>query len=305
VGLTDTARNALLWSDKYDADLKDVFSVQDQITRRLAGALAVQVTGLEIAQSVAKPPGNLEAYDLVLRGRDALSRVTRAGNAEARTLFERAIALDPGYGPAYVGLGRVNHRAMANGWTADPRSALERAESLARKAIELDDLSPGAHALLGDVALYLGDYDRAVNELRRAVDLNGSDAEAHSGLVTVLLWTGDLQGAVAAGELLAQFRPDLSSVESFHLATAYLLADNSAEAVRILERVRDRNRMIPPTEVMLAAAYAAAGRQEDAERQAAVAHRRYPGFSREEFGSLLRDPGQRQKLAHALGKAGL
>jgi adenylate cyclase len=95
--LTDAAHGAVLWSEKYDVDQKDIFSVQDQITRRIGGALAVRVTSLELARSAAnaKPPSSLEAYDLVLRGRDLWSRNTRSDNAEARRLFERAIALDP------------------------------------------------------------------------------------------------------------------------------------------------------------------------------------------------------------------
>jgi hypothetical protein len=77
--LTDTNRSALLWSEKYEAEPKDIFAVQDRITRRITGALALQVTNLELARSATKPPNNLEAYDLVLRGRDLLSRLTRYG----------------------------------------------------------------------------------------------------------------------------------------------------------------------------------------------------------------------------------
>jgi class 3 adenylate cyclase/TolB-like protein len=305
VSLTDTNRNAVLWSEKYDAEPKDIFSVQDQITRRISGALAVRVTSLEITQSAAKPPSTLEASDLVLRGRDLLSRLTRSANAQARGLFERAIELDPGYAPAYVGLGHVNLRAVNLGWTQDPNEALERAENLGRKAIGLDDLSPGAHALLGYVALHFGDYDRALDELKRAIELNGSDAEAYSGLATVLLYRGDIAGAISAGELLAQLQPDLSAIEAFNLATAYLLADRGADAVHILEHAHDRNRALMETNVILAAAYAEVGRQQEAERQAEAVRQRFPGFSFQEFGSLLRDPSQREKLARSLKKAGL
>jgi class 3 adenylate cyclase/TolB-like protein len=305
VSLTDTNRNAVLWSEKYDAEPKDIFSVQDQITRRISGALAVRVTSLEITQSAAKPPSTLEASDLVLRGRDLLSRLTRSANAQARGLFERAIELDPGYAPAYVGLGHVNLRAVNHGWTQDPNEALERGENLGRKAIGLDDLSPGAHALLGYVALHFGDYDRALDELKRAIELNGSDAEAYSGLATVLLYRGDIAGAISAGELLAQLQPDLSAIEAFNLATAYLLADRGADAVRILEHAHDRNRALMETNVILAAAYAEVGRQEEAERQAEAVRQRFPGFSSREFGSLLRDASQREKLARSLKKAGL
>jgi adenylate cyclase len=305
VSLTDTNQNAVLWSEKYDAEPKDIFAVQEQITRRISGALALRVTGLELARSAAKPPNNLEAYDLVLRGRDLLSRLTRSANAQARDLFERAIALDPNYGPAYVGLGQVDMRAANQGWTQDPGGALERAEKLAQKAIALDDLSSNAHALLGDVAVQFGDYDRALGELKRAIDLNGSDAESYGHLVTVLLFEGDISGAIAGGELVTQFRPEIPDGAAFDLSVAYILADRGADAVRILERAIDRNPGHLYMNVMLAAAYGEVGRQQDAERQALRVHQRFPTFSRDRFGSALRDPGLRAKLDRALQKAGL
>jgi adenylate cyclase len=127
--LTDTSRHTLLWSEKYDVAFKDVFSVQDEITRQITGALALRVSALELSLVSAKPPRNLEAYDLVLRGRDLLSRVTRSANAQARSSFERAIELDPSYARAYVGLGRVNLSSVIQGWTPDPCSSRTRGGS--------------------------------------------------------------------------------------------------------------------------------------------------------------------------------
>jgi len=295
----------VLWSEKYDAVPKEIFEVQDQITRRISGALAVRVTSLELTRSAAKRPDSMEAYDLVLRGRALSAHLTRADNAEARGLFERAIGLDPKYAPAYVGLGRVDVHAVTEGWTANPSEALERAEGLARKAIALDDLDQGAHALLGDAALYFGEYDRALDEVKRAIDLNGSDAQSYGILMDALLFRGDLKGAIAAGETLAQFQPDLPDGAAFHLAVGYVLADRSADAVRVLQHALDRNPGYAYGNVLLAVAYAASGREQDAERQADIVRRRFPRFSPEEFGSLLRDPDQREKLAGALKKAGL
>ena len=305
VGLTDTARGAVLWSEKYDVEPKEIFSVQDQITRRISGALAVRVTSLELAMSAAKPPDNLEAYDLVLRGRDLLIRLTRPANAEARSLFETAIKLDPNYAPAYVGLGHVNLNAVSHGWTPDPNEALERAETLARKAIGLDDLNPGGHALLGSAAVRFGDYDRALDALKRAIELNASDADAYRGLLQVLLWRGDTEGAIAAAQLLRQFQPNISVADAFYLGTAYVLADRGADAVRVLEPAVERNPGPLFGNLMLVAAYAAAGRQQEAERQAQLVQQRFPGRSLREFGSLLRESEQREKLGAMLRKAGL
>lgn len=306
LSLTDTNRNAVLWSEKYEAEPKDIFAVQDDITRRVAGALALRVTSLERERSAAKPPNNLEAYDLVLRGRAALlSRLTRSGNAQARAFFERAIALDPNYAPAYVGLGLVNLLASNMGWTEDPIDARERAEKLAQKAIALDDLSSSAHALLGDVAVHFGDHDRALEELRRAIDLNGSDAQSYDHLIVVLVYRGDIADAIAAAELVAQFQPELPDGAAFFLGMAYVLADRGADAIRILEPVVGKNPRDLYASVMLAVAYAAVGRQQQADGLAKAVRQRFPTFSRDQFGSALRDPSLRAKLDHALETAGL
>jgi adenylate cyclase len=305
VNLSDTSNNSVRWSEKYDVEAKEIFSVQDQITRRISGALAVRVATLELETSAARAPSNMEAYDLVLRGRDLVEKITRSTNAAARTLFERAIQLDPTYAAAYVGLGRVDRNSAIQGWDSKPAEALERAEALARKAIALDNRSPGAHALLGQVLVQFGDYDRAIDELRRAIDLNGSDVEAYSGLVAVLLWRGDVKDAVAAGEIMHQFQPELSATDAFILATAYVLTDRGSDAVRLLQQSLDGNPMEPNTNIMLAAAYAETGRQTEAERQSTVVRQRFPWFSVEEFGSLLRDKKLQEKLQTNLKQAGL
>jgi TolB-like protein/Tfp pilus assembly protein PilF len=305
VSLTDTNHSAVLWSEKYEAEPKDIFAVQDQITRQITAALALRVTNLELAKSASKPPNNLEAYDLVLRGRALLSRPTRAGNAQARAFFERAVALDPNYAPAYVGLGQVNMLASNTGWTEDPVEARERAEQLAQKAVALDDLNSSAHALLGAVAVHFGDYDGALDELKRAIDLNGSDAQSYEGLVTVLLYRGDPAGAIVAGEALTQFQPELHDGTAFFLGMAYVLADRGADAIRILEPVVGHNPRDLYASVMLAVAYAAVGRQQQADELAKAVRQRFPTFSRDGFGSALRDPTLRAKLDHGLESAGL
>ena len=106
VELLETARATVLWTERYDREIKDLFTIQDEIARQIAGALSVRLTTLQLARSASKPPSNLEAYDLVLRGRDLLRTRSRVAQSEARRLFERSIELDQSYAPAYAGLGR-------------------------------------------------------------------------------------------------------------------------------------------------------------------------------------------------------
>jgi Flp pilus assembly protein TadD len=213
--------------------------------------------------------------------------------------------LDPNYSAAYVGLGRVNRYSVLQGWAQDPNETLELAESLARKAIALDDLSSAAHALLGQVLLQFGDHDAALNEMRRAIALNASDPEAYGGLVQVLVLRGDVQEAIKAGEVLMEFQPELTAPDAFHIAAAYILSDHGSEAISVLQQSLNRNRDEPNTNIALAAAYSLMGRQANAEEQAKFVRQHFPWFSREEFGALLKRPRQREKLRQLLRDAGL
>jgi adenylate cyclase len=305
ISLTAAGRGTQLWSENYDVAPKDIFSVQDDITRRIAGTLASRLTDLELAKAATKPPNSMETYDLVLRGRDLYARVNRTANSQARMLFQRAMELDPGYAPAYVGLGRVELNGVMQGWTADPEAALQRAETLGQKAIAIDPASAGAHTLLGSTYIRYADYDRALDEMRRAVKLNSSDPDAYAGLATALLWSGDVDGSVRDFETASKLGLNFTVNDSFILGTAYLLADRNVDAIRTLERSLERNKTDPYSNAILAAAYAQAGRQADAAREAESVRTIAPRFDSADFGSLLRKPELRAKLAAALKKAGL
>ena len=304
VRLTDAALGTLLWADQYDAEPDGIFGIQDNITRQITGALAVRLANVEQARVAVRPPSSLEAYDLVLQGRFLLSRLTRSATSNARAMFERAVELDPEYGAAYVGLGRVDLTAVALGWTPDPAGVLHRAENHARRAIGIDEFNPGAHVLLGRIYARLGEYDRAVEALTRAMALNPSDPDSYAGLGDALLWAGDVAGAIKALETAVQLDPRLSTEDLFNLGTAYFLAGRSIEAIRIFERTVARNDSTLFIHAMLAAVHADAGRKDDADRALAEVRRRNPFFDLKSFGSLLRNPAHREKIAAALQKAG-
>ena len=295
VRLTDAARGTLVWADQYDAEPDSVFAIQDNITRQITGALAVRLTNEEQARAAAKPPSSLEVYDLVLRGRDLMSRLNRKAASDARVMFERAIELNPNYGPAYVGLGRVDLSAVALGWTPDPAGALQRAESLARTAIGSDEFNPAAHVLLGRAYARLGEYDRALEALRRAMAMNSSDPDCYAGLGDALLWSGDVDGAIKALETAVLLDPKLSTEDLFNLGAAYFLAGQDAAAIQTLERTVARNDGNAYVHAMLAAVQADAGLREDAARSLAEVRRTTPYFDTATFGSLLRNPDHRQK----------
>src|SRR5262245_4715848 len=95
--LSDAMTGVQLWADRYDGEVKDVFAVQDDITQKVVGTLAIKINDIERQRSLAKPPENLQAYDYLQRGWDSYRRSTRADNREARRMFEQGIGLDANY----------------------------------------------------------------------------------------------------------------------------------------------------------------------------------------------------------------
>jgi len=305
VRLTDLPRGTLLWSESYDASAPTIFAIEDDIIVRIAGALAVKVTNIQQSRLAGKSPASLEAYDLVLRGRDLHTRLNRTTHSQARAMFERAVALDPQYAAAHVGLGRLDLSAVALGWTADAEAALRRAEELARKAIALDEFNSAAHVLLGRAYVRLGDYERALEALKRAISLNPSDPESHAGLGDALLWSGEVEGAIKSLEMAVSIDPRLSAEDLFSLGAGYFLVGRSADAARTFERIITRKEGNPFIYAMLAVVYADIHRDDDARAAVAEVRKLNPLFDAARFGSLFKKAEHRERLANALKKTGL
>src|SRR5437660_7938483 len=188
--LIEAATGRQIWSEAYDAEVKDIFGVQDDIARRVVGAAAVKLTRFERDRALAKPTASLAAYEYVLRGREFFSHATRDSNDEAQDMFQRAIDLDPSYAAAYAEFGLSIIEAVVSGWTEFVGDDLSRAETLAQKALSLDPASTTAHRLLAEVHMSRGRFDLALGQIERALEINPSDAESFLTRGSILMWAG-------------------------------------------------------------------------------------------------------------------
>jgi adenylate cyclase len=305
VRLSSTENNTLLWSEQYDIEPNQIFNTQDQIIQRIAGTLIHKLTSIQLSKIATKPASSLEAYDLVLRGRDLISHVTRSSNTQARSYFKKAIELDPSYAPAYIGLGQVELNAVTDGWTSDPQKSLEKAENYSLRAIQLDENNSAAYSLLGNIHIHFADYDQALNEMRRAIEANKSDPEGYIGLGTVLLWTGEIPQAINAFETAEQLGPNFSVTDSMTYGIAYFLAKRFTDAERVFKRSLEKNNQHSYSRAMLAATYAKLGKSEAAASEAEAARQLNPSLNHNVFGSLLKVSTLREIISSSLAEIGL
>ncbi len=168
--LIETASGHAVWAERYDRQLEDVFSIQDEIAQSIAAALRVVLTDTE-KRAIAKPPtADVEAYDLYLRGRQFFHQFRRKGFDFAREMFARAIALDPDYARAYAGI--ADCCAFLHMYWNSTEEMLQQADAASRKALELDPDLAEAHASRGLAASLKKQYDEAHKEFETAIQLN-------------------------------------------------------------------------------------------------------------------------------------
>jgi TolB-like protein/Tfp pilus assembly protein PilF len=226
-GATDTH----LWADTFDRKLTDIFAVESEIARTIAETLQAKLTGSEQHAIAARPTENTEAYQLYLKGRFFWNKRTGQNLNKAADYFNQAIAADPKYALAYVGLADAYVLMPLYGAGA-PRDCYPKAKAAAKKALELDDTSAEAHTSLAQVSCYYDlDYPQAIREFQRAIELNPNYATAHqwygsSGLAALTRF----DEAIAELKRAIELDP-LSLVINTDLGNTYYRARRYDEAI--------------------------------------------------------------------------
>ena len=306
VQLTEAMTGRLVWSETYNAEIRDIFSVQDTIAKSVVGAAAVELTRFERERALAKPTTNLAAYEYVLRGRGAMSHETRDTNYEASGFFQRAIDLDPTYADAYAALGFAIFEAVVSGWSEFRADDLERAETLAKKALTLNPATTRAYHALSQIYLFRKRYDLALAQIDRALEFNPSDADNYTYRGTILMWAG--RAAEALPWLEGALRFDRANgFAAAKLCMAYFLLRRYIEAVdacdRSLSQKLGRNTQMM-TRPVLAAVYAALERPEDAKRERDIVARSWPFLDARTFAAQFGTEEARNQVLEGMKKAG-
>ena len=176
--LIDAETGHHVWAERFDRRMEDVFAVQDEITERIAGVVAPELSKAELRRSASKHPDNLGAWECYVRGISAVYEGTKEGNARARQLLDRAVELDPRYSKAHTGLAYLHHRDFRLEFASDPEESARLALDAARQAVALDDSDSDAYTKLARALSQHGEKQAALSAARKAVEINPFDAEA-------------------------------------------------------------------------------------------------------------------------------
>jgi TolB-like protein len=305
--LIDALTGNHVWAERYDRNLKDIFTVQDEITKKIITAMQVKLTEGEQAQAHAMGTKNLEAYLKYLQARELSNRLNPESNALAKQLAEETIALDPMYAGAFTVLA---HTHLADSWlgtSKSPKDSLEKSIELLQKAIILDDSYAGAHALLGYTFSNTGQHDKAVAEGEKAVALNPNSADSHMKLGKILTFAGRYEESIPELQKAIRLNPIPPNIYLYSLGISYTLMGQYNEAITWCEKAVRREPNSLFARLFLAAAYSRAGRNEEARIEGAEVLRINPKFSLEKFAKSVTYKNQEdvERTVIALRKAGL
>ncbi len=262
VQLTDVATGFQTWSEQYDREMKDVFAIQDEISRAIVEKLKVQFGAADDARLARRPTASIEAYNLYLKGR-YFWNLRGAGLSRAREYFQKAIREDPEFALAYSALADTYsllgwYRAMA------PVEAFPEARAAADRAVALDDESAEAHTSLAFVLMmHEWEWEAAEREFRRALQLNPGYATAHHWYAEFLMAVGRPDEAIAHSKEALQLDP-LGLIIHVLLGMAYYFARRFDDAIEELTKVLEMEPAFAPAFIWLGQAYLLGGRYVEA-----------------------------------------
>jgi eukaryotic-like serine/threonine-protein kinase len=242
--LVDARDDSHIWGQQYSRKPSDLFALQDEIAKDITTMLRMRLSGEDDKRMTKSYTANPEAYQDYLKGLYWWNKRTESGYNKGIDFFQQAIAKDPNYALAYVGLGDSYSRLANNGFV--PRKeAYPKAKEAALKALELDDTLAEAHDSLAFIKTdYEWDWSGAESEFHRAIELNPDSAYPHALYSYFLYRLGRFEEAISEGERSVQLEP-LSLQDNRILGQAYYFARQYDRAIEQLRKTLELDPTFP------------------------------------------------------------
>jgi TolB-like protein/Tfp pilus assembly protein PilF len=311
VQLVNAETGAHSWADRFDKPVADLFDMQDEIVSRLANQLEAKLTEEEARRSERSP--HPSSMDLYFQGRALLNKGwTTEYLAQARSSFERALAIDPKNIDAMVGAAMISLIVGSNTLSDDRAAVLAKAEQTLTKVLSLAPSHAFAHLVLGSVLIATKRATRAIAEFERALALDRNLAAAHAQVGFAMYFIG----RAAETEVHVNRAMQLSPHDVFahrwlyYIGLSKLQLNEDAEALGWLQRSVEANRNSTLAHFMLAATLALLGSLDQASATAKAGLADNPGFTIRRFrdGAQSDNPtylATRERLYRGLRLAGV
>jgi adenylate cyclase len=309
--LIDTTTGHHLWAERYDRELDDIFSVQDELMREIVVALDVELREGEQARLWSRGTSSVEAWECV-RLASAIVLGDHDGNFEqARKLLDRALKLDPAYAIAWVMLGWYYQNfadiGVALSSDQERKSSLSSMRDCARKAIELDPFCADAYSVMAMYHMEKNEFDAATENAEKSISLAPNNAENLVEATGIMVKSGKPHRGLDLVKKAMRLCPVYRAGFLRAYARALRFTGNPSAAVDSLRMSLERQPDFLSAHVNLASILGEMERTDEAEAAAHEVIRLAPGFSISEYigGLSYRNPRDLQRVKNGLVRAGL
>jgi adenylate cyclase len=274
VELVDVATGGVVWAEKFNTEIQEVFGVQDEIAAQIVGKIAAYVRRAGIQRAFRKSPESLNAYDYLLRALDLLYRLDFANFSRARALLEKACEEDDTYAAPYAFLADWHMYNIQEGWSSDAEAEAREVLRLSDCAIERDPSNALAFAIQGHArSIFFREYDTAVELFDRALAISPNNSGAWMFSSATYGFVGDAPSGIARAERAIRLSPldQQGFVNYSRLGQNHYLNGSYEEAIRWSQKALRLNPRYGTAARIAAAGLVAAGRLDEA-RQMALHH---------------------------------
>ena len=308
VELCDTQDRGIVWSDRFRVELGAVHEIREEIVRAVINALELQIPLNEARLARLKPPEQLDAWSAYHLGLHHMYRFNKADNAAATTLFEHAVALEPGFSRAHAGLSFTHFQDAFLRYTGDVAGSGKLARAHAEHALAFDPMDPFGNFTMGRAFLLDGDLDGSLSWLERAAALSPNYAQAKYSKAWTEVMIGDAtesRSDVDTALILSPLDPmryAMLGVRSF----SHIALGEAPQAAAWAESAARSPGAHPLIEMLAVAAHGLNGDDARARAWAHSARARSPGLTAAEFlrAFPFRDPVARARFTETLARFG-
>ena len=236
--LIDASSGNHLWADRYEGAMTDIFDLQDRITEAVVGAIQPSVRWAEIERSRRKRPESLDAYDFVLRAYPSVWSLERVANAEALSLLNQAIAIEPDYPLALALSAWCRAQQVVYNWATEPAHLRAEALRLAQAAAAVGGEDPTILTVLGAAHTIVRNYDIAARLLERALALDANSAWAWNRSGWLQSYLGNPDVSIEHFERALRLSPldPMNFNVPIGIGCAHFAAGRYADAVHWIEK---------------------------------------------------------------------
>jgi TolB-like protein/DNA-binding winged helix-turn-helix (wHTH) protein/Flp pilus assembly protein TadD len=305
--LIDASNSINIWADRFDGELKNIFTFQDVVVSKIIDALSVNLTEQDKTRLAAKYSNSIEAYDQFLRGWQNLWLSSREGILSARQDFDRAIELDDQFARAYANLALTYIYDHLHGWNNNDALALQKAHEYADRAIEINPDLPNVYWVKGFAEIFNRNYQQSLDYAQKSIELSPNFADGYGLLATTLNYAGKPDEADEVMRKAMKLNPKHPAIyKVIHGEILFNKRDYLA-AIESFEAALDINPEIEESRIWLASAYANAGDLEEASWQLEQVRLNGRELSLQRLDAIIpfKDPAQRKVFIDGLSKAGL